>query len=149
MTNLKLCKSIMAILAAAFALSINTVHAEKAGLEIGVLKCSVVPGSRTNLIVRSTADVSCTFNNGGVLERYNGEAGIALGLDLSFKTEENMAFAVISATSNSNPGSYALAGKYVGGQAAATAAIASQARGRWLNSAAVWREPHRAFSLAG
>ncbi len=123
MTNLKFCKSIMAILAAAFALSINTVHADDAGLEIGVLKCSVVPGSRTNLIIRSTADVSCTFNNGGVLERYNGEAGIALGLDLSFKTEENMAFAVISATSDASPGSYALEGKYVGGQAAATAGV--------------------------
>ena len=124
MRNLKLFKSILAILAMAFALSFNTVVAENnAGLKLGLLKCSVVPGSRVNLRIRSTADVSCTFNNQGLLERYNGEAGIALGLDLSFKTEEHMAFAVISATSNTNPGAYALAGKYVGGQASATVGV--------------------------
>ena len=124
MRNPSLFKSITAILAFAFALSFNTaVSAESAGLEVGVLKCSVVPGSRVNLLVRSTADVSCTFNNNGTLERYQGEAGIALGLDLSFKTEENMAFAVIAATSDTTPGAYALTGKYVGGQAAASAGV--------------------------
>ena len=124
MKNLKLSKSIMALLAFAFALSFNsTVSADSAGLELGVLKCSVVPGSRVNLLIRSTADVSCTFNNQGTLERYNGEAGIALGLDLSFKTEENMAFAVIAVSSDTNPGAYALAGKYVGGQASASVGV--------------------------
>lgn len=124
MRNLKLSKSIAAVLVSLFALSVTPAQAEdKAGLKIGVLKCSVVPGSRVNLLIRSTADVSCTFNNQGVIERYNGEAGIALGLDLSFKSEENMAFAVISATSDASAGSYALAGKYVGGQAAATAGV--------------------------
>ena len=124
MRNPRYFKSIMAILAFAFALSFNSaVSAESAGLEVGVLKCSVVPGSRVNLLIRSTADVSCTFNNNGTLERYQGEAGIALGLDLSFKTEENMAFAVIAATSDTSPGAYALTGKYVGGQAAASAGV--------------------------
>ena len=124
MIKLNLVKSLTAMLAIAFALSFNSAVAEeKAGLEIGVLKCSVVPGSRVNLLIRSTADVSCTFNNQGTLERYQGEAGIALGLDLSFKSEERMAFAVISATSNANPGSYTLAGKYVGGQAAAALGV--------------------------
>lgn len=124
MRNPRYLKSIMAVLAFAFALSFNSaVSAESAGLEVGVLKCSVVPGSRVNLLIRSTADVSCTFNNNGTLERYQGEAGIALGLDLSFKTEENMAFAVIAATSDTSPGAYALTGKYVGGQAAASAGV--------------------------
>lgn len=123
MRNIKLFKSATATLAIVMALSFNTVLAEGAGLEIGVLKCSVVSGSRTNLLIRSTADVSCTFNNQGTLERYQGEAGIALGLDLSFKSEENMAFAVISATSNASPGSYSLSGKYVGGQAAAAVGV--------------------------
>ena len=124
MIKLNLVKSLTAMLAIAFALPFNSAIAEeKAGLEIGVLKCSVVPGSRVNLLIRSTADVSCTFNNQGTLERYQGEAGIALGLDLSFKSEERMAFAVISATSNANPGSYTLAGKYVGGQAAAALGV--------------------------
>lgn len=124
MRNPRYFKSIMAILAFAFAMSFNSaVSAESAGLEVGVLKCSVVPGSRVNLLIRSTADVSCTFNNSGTLERYQGEAGIALGLDLSFKTEENMAFAVIAATSDTTAGAYALSGKYVGGQAAASAGV--------------------------
>ncbi len=121
MKNLKLFHLILAL---ALALPVSSaIAAEKAGLEIGVLKCSVIPGSRVNLLIRSTADVSCTFNNQGTLERYHGEAGIALGLDLSFKTEENMAFAVISASSNASPGSYSLAGKYVGGQASASAGV--------------------------
>jgi len=124
MKNLSLIKSVSLIVTLASALSFSTVSvAESAGLKIGVLKCSVVAGSRTNLLVRSTADVTCTFNNQGTLERYRGEAGIALGLDLSFKTEENMAFAIISATSNTNPEAYALAGKYVGGQAAASVGV--------------------------
>ena len=124
MINLNLVKSLTAMLVIAFALSFNSAVAEEqAGLELGVLKCSVVPGSRVNLLIRSTADVSCTFNNQGTLERYQGEAGIALGLDLSFKSDERMAFAVISATSNASPGSYSLAGKYVGGQAAASLGV--------------------------
>ena len=124
MIKLNLVKSLTAILAVAYALSFNSaVAGDKAGLEIGVLKCSVVPGTRVNLLIRSTADVSCTFNNQGTLERYNGEAGIALGLDLSFKTEENMAFAVIAVTSDASAGSYSLAGKYIGGQASATIGI--------------------------
>lgn len=123
MRNLKLFKSATAMLAIVMALSFNTAVADGAGLEIGVLKCSVVSGSRTNLLIRSTADISCTFNNQGTLERYQGEAGIALGLDLSFKSEENMAFAVISASSNASPGSYSLAGKFVGGQAAASLGV--------------------------
>jgi len=121
MKNLKLFRSILVV---AIALSFSAVRAEdKAGLNIGVLKCSVVPGSRVNLLIRSTADVSCTFNNQGTLERYRGETGIALGLDLSFKDNESMAFAVITASSDANPGSYALAGKYVGGQASAAAGV--------------------------
>jgi Protein of unknown function (DUF992) len=124
MTYLKLFNTVVAILATAFALSINpAVAADKAGLQVGILKCRVVPGSRINLLIRSTADVNCTFKNQGIMERYKGEAGIALGLDLSFKSDENMAFAVISATSDTNPGSYALAGKYVGGQASAAAGV--------------------------
>jgi len=96
---------------------------EQAGVQIGLLSCEVVPGSRVNLLIRSTADVTCTYDNQGTLERYKGEAGIALGLDLSFKTEEKFGFAVIAASSDVRPGAYALAGKYVGGQASAAAGV--------------------------
>ncbi|MGH8245886.1 MAG: DUF992 domain-containing protein [Gammaproteobacteria bacterium] len=94
-----------------------------AGVQIGILSCSVVPGSRINLLIRSTADVTCSYDNQGTVERYRGEAGIALGLDLSIKNDEKMAFAVIAASSDVNPGAYALAGKYVGGQASAAAGV--------------------------
>ena len=96
---------------------------EKAGLQLGILKCTVVPGSRLNLLIRSTADVQCTFDNQGTIERYKGETGIALGLDLSLKDNETMAFAVIAASKDAAPGSYALAGKYIGGQASAAAGV--------------------------
>lgn len=93
------------------------------GLEVGVLTCSVVPGSRLNLLIRSTADVKCTYSKGGESEEYIGETGIALGLDLSFKKDEKMAFTVIAATDDIRPGAKALGGRYVGGEASAAAGL--------------------------
>jgi len=103
----------------------TTVLAEEqqAGFKVGILKCSVIPGTRVNLLIRTTADVECTFNNQGSIERYRGETGIALGLDLSFKSDEQMAFTVLAATSDINADGYALAGKYVGAQASAAVGV--------------------------
>ncbi len=97
--------------------------AAEGGIEIGLLTCNVVPGSRVNLLIRSTADVECVFENNGVTEEYHGETGIALGLDLSIRSNEKMAFAVIAAASDIGPGAKALGGKYVGGQVSAAAGI--------------------------
>jgi hypothetical protein len=58
------------------------------GIEVGLLTCNVVPGSRVNLLIRSTADVECAYENNGVTEEYHGETGIALGLDLSIRSNE-------------------------------------------------------------
>jgi|TARA_R110002096_G_scaffold22675_28_gene72814 hypothetical protein len=99
-----------------------TVAAE-GGIEVGVLTCNVVPGSRVNLLIRSTADVECTYENGGVTEDYRGETGIALGLDLSFRSNEKMVFTVFAATDDVRPGAKALGGKYVGGQVSAAAGL--------------------------
>ena len=77
------------------------------GIEVGLLTCNVVPGSRVNLLIRSTADVECLFENNGVTEEYFGETGIALGLDLSIRTNEKMAFTVIAATDEVGPGAKA------------------------------------------
>lgn len=93
------------------------------GLEVGVLTCSVIPGSRLNLLIRSTADVKCVYAKGGATEEYVGETGIALGLDLSFKQDEKMAFTVIAATDDISPGAKALGGKYIGGEASAAVGL--------------------------
>jgi len=96
---------------------------ETAGLQVGIIKCHVIPGSRVNLLIRSTADVDCTWEYGGAVEKYKGETGIALGLDLSFKDNESIAFGVIAASADVTPGKHALAGKYVGGQADAALGV--------------------------
>ena len=125
MKNLSPVKSIVTLaLAGGLALSAPLAQADDtAGLEVGVLSCTVVPGSRVNLIIRSTADVTCEFNNGDTVEKYVGETGIGLGLDLSFKTDEKMAFSVITASSDVRPGAYSLTGKYVGGELTASAGV--------------------------
>ena len=97
--------------------------AAEGGIEVGLLTCNVVPGSRVNLLIRSTADVECVYENNGVSEAYHGETGIALGLDLSIRANEKMAFTVIAATSDVGPGAKALGGKYVGGQVSAAAGL--------------------------
>ena len=59
------------------------------GSRLGVLTCNSIPGSRVNLIIRSTTDVHCQFKaTDGKVEHYLGETGIALGADLTFSKEE-------------------------------------------------------------
>ncbi len=101
---------------------LGSAHAES-GIEVGVLTCSVVPGSRINLLIRSTADVKCVYAKGGSTEEYVGETGIALGLDLSFKSDEKMAFTVFAASEDVSPGAKALGGRYVGGELSAAAGL--------------------------
>jgi hypothetical protein len=105
------------------AIASQPVLADSHGIQLGVLQCTVVPGSRVNLIIRSTADVVCEFDNAGTIEKYKGETGIGLGLDLSFKTDEKMHFAVFAASSDVSVGSHALAGKYVGAELNAAAGV--------------------------
>ncbi|MFT4583952.1 MAG: hypothetical protein ACI915_001703 [Gammaproteobacteria bacterium] len=93
------------------------------GIQVGLLTCTTVPGSRVNLLIRSTADVECLYENNGVTEQYHGETGIALGLDLSIRANEKMAFTVIAFSDDIGPGSKALGGKYVGGQISAAAGL--------------------------
>ncbi len=112
-----LCAASLGLLAMAVATS------SSAEIEIGVLTCKTIPGSRVNLLIRSTADVNCEFKDGaGKTEQYKGESGIALGLDLSFKSDETFAFSVIS-SSSAGAGSHALAGKYVGGKASVSLGV--------------------------
>jgi hypothetical protein len=96
---------------------------ETAGLQVGVITCKIIQESRVNLLIRSTADVDCTWEYAGQVEKYKGETGVALGLDLSFKSDETIAFTVIAASQDVTPGKYALSGKYVGGTADAALGV--------------------------
>ena len=88
-----------------------------ASSEVGILRCETVADSRTNYLVRSTADVTCVFENrAATTENYIGETGIAVGLTLTFKqTAEQLRYAVAASTTTVEPG--ALNGKFVGAQA--------------------------------
>jgi hypothetical protein len=111
------CKRFVAPLLLAAGVGSFAVQPVSAAVEVGLLTCESVPGTRLNLLIRSTVDVRCVFERAdGTKEHYKGETGIALGLDLSFKEEETIAFSVIAA-SNLPDRSHPLAGRYVGGRA--------------------------------
>ena len=120
---MKLTKLVTLAAVAVLAVLVAPATIAAGGIEIGVITCSVVPGSRVNLLIRSTADVECEFNNQGTIEKYVGETGIALGLDVSFRRDEKIAFTVIAASDDVRPGAGALAGKFVGGELTASAGL--------------------------
>jgi hypothetical protein len=103
--------------------SARQASAQGAGVQIGVLTCDTIRGTRRNLIIHSTVSLDCTFNTPSGAEKYRGESGIALGLDLNWGRQEKIHYAVISGMSDYRLGSYALVGKYVGGKASATLGI--------------------------
>ena len=99
-----------------------------AGTKVGILTCKTVPNSGVNLILHSTVNVKCTFKStaGGSVEKYKGETGIGLGIDLNINRQETIGYAVLSA--DFKPGTYQLAGKYggAGGSATVGAGIGAQ-----------------------
>jgi hypothetical protein len=103
--------------------SARQADAQGSGVKVGVLTCETIPGTRRNLIIHSTVGLDCVFNSPSGSERYRGESGIALGLDLNWDRQEKIHYAVISGQSDYRVGSYALVGKYVGGKASATVGV--------------------------
>ncbi len=97
-------------------------HAES-GINVGVLTCDQVSGTRVNLIIHSSAQVTCVFDTPWGREHYKGTTGIGLGADLTFGKTSRMTFAVLMATSDVSIGSHSLAGSYVGGKASAAAGV--------------------------
>ena len=94
------------------------------GLKVGTLVIKPIPGTRTNLLIRSTTDVKAVFTDDkGRKEYYVGEMGIGLGIDLSTKSNEEIGYLVISASSDYKTGSYALQGKYYGAKADASVGV--------------------------
>jgi len=98
------------------------------GAKVGVLTCSQVAGTKRNLLITSSVDVNCTYDgDDGSSEKYQGETGIGLGIDLSWKSEEIVKWVVIAASNDISPNNHALAGKYYGAKAEATAGVGAQA----------------------
>jgi len=114
-----------AVIAAGSALFGSSVLA--AGVEVGTLTCEPIQGTKRNLLIHSSVEVDCVFEGGSVKENYKGETGIALGVDLNWKQDEVVKWVVIAPTSDQMPIGHALAGKYAGAKAEATAGVGAQA----------------------
>ena len=72
--------------------------------KLGSLTCFRIAGTGKYLLVRSSAQVRCIFKGTGNAEQwYIGKTGIKLGIDLKFKGNETLRFAVISTTANFVP----------------------------------------------
>ena len=99
----------------------------RGGIEIGVLTCNSVDGTRRNLLIHSTVNVTCVFKTPEGQESYTGETGIGLGVDLNWNRSETTHFVVLGGTSDTRLGAHSLAGRYVGGKASATFGVGAGA----------------------
>ena len=98
------------------------------GARVGVLTCSQVKGTKRNLLITSSVQISCTYEgDDGSSESYKGETGIGLGIDLSWKDEEIVKWVVVAPTNDKTANNHALVGKYYGAKAEATAGVGAQA----------------------
>ncbi len=95
-----------------------------AAVEIGILNCNAVPGTRQSLLVRSTVDVKCTFKHksGNVL-KFKGETGVALGVDLSKRKQQEFAFSVLATTDSEVATAQTMSGRYGGATASAVVGV--------------------------
>ncbi len=99
----------------------------RGGIEIGVLTCNSIDGTRRNLLIHSTVQVTCVFKTPEGQESYTGETGIGLGVDLNWNRSETTHFVVLGGTSDTRLGAHSLAGRYVGGKASATFGVGAGA----------------------
>ncbi len=97
------------------------------GLEIGVLTCKSVPSTRLNYIFHSNTVVDCIFTHSSGEERYMGEMGMGIGIDLQLKSNAQTVFTVIAVSSDIRSEAYSLEGTYVGGKASAALGIGAGA----------------------
>jgi uncharacterized protein DUF992 len=103
---------------------IATVQAEEGAKgEVGIVKCDLIPGSKVNLLIHSSASFNCVFSHDGQKDYYNGEAGIKLGLDLQWSDSSSMSYSVLASTAKDIDWSTALNGSYSGGKASAALGI--------------------------
>ena len=95
------------------------VQADDAKGAVGIITCKLIPGSKVNLLIHSSAGFDCVFDHGGVKDNYEGEAGIALGVDLQWTDQSTMSYTVMSSTGADKDWATALTGTYTGGKASA------------------------------
>ena len=93
------------------------------GLKIGVLTCKSVPSTRLNYIFHSNTVVDCIFTHSSGEERYMGEMGMSIGVDLQLKSNAQTVFTVIAVSSDIRSEAYSLEGTYIGGKASAALGI--------------------------
>jgi len=98
------------------------VSAEAAGVKVGTLACEK-SGKKMSLFIYSRTPLTCTFSNGIGTERYEGETGIAFGVDMQWEETKDLIFVIVTLTSDYRIGSYALEGTYVGAKGSAAAGI--------------------------
>jgi len=100
----------------ALADKVNTPIGENMGALniVGTLTCKIMPHSGIDLLIHSTKSVRCKFipTGGGSIERYKGETGIGLGIDVSIDNRKNIKYSVIA--KHFRPGIHQLVGKYSG-----------------------------------
>jgi len=97
----------------------HNVHQTR-GIRLGVLTCRTVPGTGISLFIHSVVDVDCVINHSGIEDHYDGQAGIALGLDLRWERNETTRWGVLAASSALEEPRGFLAGRFVGPKASLT-----------------------------
>ena len=97
----------------------HNVHQTR-GIRVGVLTCRTVPGTGISLFIHSVVDVECEIRHSGIEDHYDGQAGIALGLDLRWERNETTRWTVLAASSALEEPRGFLAGRFVGPKASLT-----------------------------
>lgn len=123
MNQLKFFVSLQFAISALFLFLTTSSAYAQGGIEVGVLTCESLPGARMNIIIHSRTPVECIFTHSAGEERYNGEIGMGLGIDLNVKGKERSVFTVFSISSDIDPEAYALEGTYIGGKASAALGV--------------------------
>lgn len=97
-------------------MAFGSAMAAESGVKIGVLSCELT--DKSNAIVYTNEKFECIYNpNSGGNERYAGKI-TRIGIDLEFKPNQQLVWAVIAPTTDLTGG--ALAGDYAGVSASAS-----------------------------
>ena len=93
------------------------------GIKVGILHCKQVPGKGVNLLIHSVSVIDCELVSPEGRERYRGEAGVGLGIDLDWTEDRAISYTVLAGAKDVKVGSHALVGKYYGARGSATVGV--------------------------